>query len=213
MKKVFLVLVTVSVLAGAAWVVWGRSGESSAAAAGTALARPALTVELGSASRGAMADLVTVVGSLEGEATVEVSSKVNGRLEEVVVRIGDRVAKGALLARVEAREIQEQVNQAQASFEVARATVKQREADLKFAQTSLDRSRHLFERELLPRQTLDDVDARQQASQAQLELARAQFMLAKARLDEQKITLSSTEIRSPVNGFVGKRMLDPGAFV
>jgi RND family efflux transporter MFP subunit len=160
-----------------------------------------------------MADLVTVVGSLEGEATVEVSSKVNGRLEDVVVRIGDRVAKGALLARVEAREIQEQVNQAQASFEVARATVKQREADLKFAQTSLDRSRHLFERELLPRQTLDDVDARQQASQAQLELARAQFMLAKARLDEQKITLSSTEIRSPVNGFVGKRMLDPGAYV
>jgi RND family efflux transporter MFP subunit len=213
MKKVVLLLVTASVLGGVAWAVWGRSGESSAAAAGTALARPALTVELASASRGAMADLVTVVGSLEGEATVEVSSKVNGRLEDVVVRIGDRVAKGALLARVEAREIQEQVNQAQASYEVARATVKQREADLKFAQTSLDRSRHLFERELLPRQTLDDVDARHQASQAQLELARAQFMLAKARLDEQKITLSSTEIRSPVNGFVGKRMLDPGAYV
>ncbi len=213
MKKVVLLLLTVSGLAGIAWAVWGRSGESSAAAAGTALARPALTVELASASRGAMADLVTVVGSLEGEATVEVSSKVNGRLEDVVVRIGDRVAKGALLARVEAREIQEQVNQAQASYEVARATVKQREADLKFAQTSLDRSRSLFERELLPRQTLDDADARQQASQAQLELARAQFMQAQARLDELKITLSSTEIRSPVNGFVGKRMLDPGAYV
>ena len=70
----------------------------------------------------------------------------NGRLEEVAVRIGDRVAKGALLARVEAREIQEQVKQAQASFEVARATVRQREADLKFAQTNLDRSRSLFER-------------------------------------------------------------------
>jgi len=213
MKKVVLLLVTVSVLAGVAWGVWGRSGESSAAAAGAALARPALTVELASASRGAMSDFVTVVGSLEGEATVEVSSKVNGRLEEVVVRIGDRVAKGALLARVEAREIQEQVNQAQASYEVARATVKQREADLKFAQTSLDRSRSLFDRELLPRQTLDDADARQQASQAQLELARAQFMQAQARLDELKITLSSTEIRSPVNGFVGKRMLDPGAYV
>ena len=47
MKKVVLLLVTVSVLAGIAWAVWGRSGESSAAAAGTALARPALTVELG----------------------------------------------------------------------------------------------------------------------------------------------------------------------
>jgi membrane fusion protein, multidrug efflux system len=213
MKKVVLFLVTISALAGVGWVVWGRSGASSAAAAGDALARPALTVEVVSASRGAMADLVTVVGSLEGEATVEVASKVNGRLEDVAVRIGDRVAKGALLAKVEAREIEEQVNQAQGSFEVARAVVKQREADLRFAQTSLERSRSLFERELLPRQTMDDADARHQASQAQVELAKAQFMQAKARLDELKITLSSTEIRSPVNGFVGKRMLDPGASV
>jgi RND family efflux transporter MFP subunit len=214
MKKVVLVLVTVAVLAGVAWVVWGRSGETGAAASGgAALARPAMTVELGSAARGAMADIITVVGSLEGEASVEVSSKVNGRLEDVTVRIGDRVAKGALLAKVEAREIQEQVNQAQASFEVARATVRQREADLKFAQTNLDRSRSLFERQLLPRQTLDDADARHQSAQAQLELAKAQFNQAQSRLDELKITLSATEIRSPVNGFVGKRLLDPGAFV
>ena len=65
----------------------------------------------------------------------------------------------------------------------------------------------------MPRQTLDDVDARHQSLQAQLELAKAQFMQAQARLDELKIKLSSTEIRSPVNGFVGKRMLDPGAYV
>ena len=108
------------------------------------------------------------------------ASKVNGRLEDVAVRIGDRVAKGGVLARVEAREIHEQVHQAEASFDVARATVRQREADLKFAQTNLDRSRSLFERQLLPRQTLDDADARHQSSQAQLELSRAQFNQAQA---------------------------------
>jgi RND family efflux transporter MFP subunit len=172
-----------------------------------------MTVELGSATRGTMADVVAVVGNLEGQASVDVSSKVNGRLEEVAVRIGDRVTRGSLLARVESREIGEQVRQAEASFDVARATVRQREADLKFAQTNLDRSRSLFERQLLPRQTLDDADARHQSAQAQLDLARAQFAQAQARLDELKITLSATEIRSPVNGFVGKRLLDPGAFV
>ena len=213
MKKVTLALVTVAVLASIGWGLWSRSGDGAAAAGGTTVARPTLTVEVGHVERGSMADIITVVGSLEGEASVEVSSKVNGRLEEVAVRIGDRVAKGSVLARVEAREIQEQVNQAQASFEVARATVRQREADLKFSQTNLDRSRSLFERQLLPRQTLDDADARQQSSQAQLDLAKAQFTQAQARLDELKITLGATEIRSPVNGFVGKRMLDPGAFV
>jgi RND family efflux transporter MFP subunit len=214
MKKVVLAVVALVVALGGYWIYRATPGTSGAAAAGTpAAGRPTMTVELGQATRGAMSEVVAVVGNLEGQASVDVSSKVNGRLEEVAVRIGDRVARGALLARVESREIAEQVRQAEASFDVARATVRQREADLKFAQTNLDRSRSLFERQLLPRQTLDDADARHQSAQAQLDLARAQFTQAQARLDELKITLSATEIRSPVNGFVGKRLLDPGAFV
>ncbi len=214
MKKVVIVVVAIAVAAGLYWLLRGGSAEPGAAAAGAPpLGRPTLTIELGTAVRGSMSDLVTVVGNLEGQATVDVSSKVNGRLESVAVRIGDRVTKGGVLATVESREIAEQVRQAEASFDVARATVRQREADLKFAQTNLDRSRSLFELQLLPRQTLDDADARHQSAQAQLDLARAQFAQAQARLDELKITLSSTEIRSPVNGFVGKRLLDPGSFV
>ena len=48
----------------------------------------------------------------------------------MTVRLGDRVSKGQTLAKVEDREIQEQVKQAQASFEVGAATIRQREADL-----------------------------------------------------------------------------------
>ena len=214
MKKVAFAVAALVAALGAYWVYRATTGSSGAAAAGTpAAGRPTMTVELGSVSRGTMADVVAVVGNLEGQASVDVSSKVTGKLEEVAVRIGDRVTRGSLLARVDSREIAEQVRQAEASFDVARATVRQREADLKFAQTNLDRSRSLFERQLLPRQTLDDADARHQSAQAQLDLARAQFAQAQARLDELKITLSATEIRSPVNGFVGKRLLDPGAFV
>ena len=47
---------------------------------------------------------------------------------------------------------------------------------------------------------------------AQLDLARAQFEQAKARLDELKITLTNTQIVAPVDGFIGKRYLDQGAF-
>jgi RND family efflux transporter MFP subunit len=160
-----------------------------------------------------MSDIVTVVGSLEGEAAVDVSSKVNGRLEEVAVRIGDRVAKGGLLAKVEAREIQEQVRQAEAAYKVAEATIRQRQADLKLATTNRDRSKSLYDRQLLPQQTYDDTEARYQAAQAQSDLAGAQFEQAKARLEELKITLQNTIIASPVDGFVGKRFSDPGAFV
>ena len=61
MKKIVLALVSVSVLGGIAWVVWGRSGESSAAAAGTALARPTLTVEVAPATRGAIAQTTALL--------------------------------------------------------------------------------------------------------------------------------------------------------
>ncbi|HET9567054.1 MAG TPA: efflux RND transporter periplasmic adaptor subunit, partial [Vicinamibacterales bacterium] len=81
------------------------------------------------------------------------------------------------------------------------------------AETSAERSRSLFERQLLPKQTLDDNEARYQASLAQLDLARAQNMQSKARLDELRINLANTVITSPVNGFVSKRAVDPGAYV
>jgi RND family efflux transporter MFP subunit len=71
----------------------------------------------------------------------------------------------------------------------------------------------LYDRELLPRSTMDDTDARYQAAQAQLDLATAQMESTRARLDELKINLANTVITAPVEGFIGKRTLDPGASV
>jgi len=172
-----------------------------------------MTVEIATVKRGDMTESLTVVGNLIGAATVEAVPKVSGRLDAVTVRLGDRVQRGQTLARIEDREIAEQVKQAQASFEVAAATIRQREADLRLAQTNLDRSRNLFDRSLIPKQTFDDTDARYQAAAAQLDLAKAQYQQAQARLDELKINLANTVIASPVSGFVGKRALDPGAWV
>jgi len=170
-------------------------------------------VELAPVKRGDMIETLSVVGNLVGAATVEAVPKISGRLDAVNVRLGDRVSRGQTLAKIEDREIAEQVKQAKASFDVAAATIRQREADLKLAQTNLDRSRNLFDRQLIPRQTFDDTDAKHQAALAALDLARAQYVQAQARLDELTINLADTNITSPVSGFVGKRALDAGAWV
>jgi HlyD family secretion protein len=172
-----------------------------------------MTVEIGAVKRADMAQKMTVVGNLIGAATVETVPKVSGRLEAVSVRLGDRVSRGQRLAKIEDYELREQIKQAKAAFDVSSATIRQREADLRLAQTNLDRTRNLYERELIPKQTYDDTDARYQAAIAQLDLARAQYAQAQARLDELDINLSNTVITSPVNGFIGKRTLDPGAWV
>jgi len=172
-----------------------------------------MSVELGAVKRADMAEHMTVVGNLIGAATVEAVPKVAGRLESISVRLGDRVRRGQMMAKIEDRELLEQVRQAQASYEVSAATIRQREADLRLAQTNLDRSKNLYERQLIPKQTFDDTEARYQAAAAQLDLAKAQHSQADARLDELKINVANTVITSPVNGFIGKRTLDPGAWV
>ena len=60
---------------------------------------------------------------------------------------------------------------------------------------------------------IDDAEAVHQAAIAQLDLARAQFDQANAYLQELQINLANTVIRSPVDGFIGRRYLDPGAYV
>jgi len=241
MKKVVIVAVLLAAVAGAAFYSGAFNGErasSSGAATGGTTAggqqsggggrrgaggggnfanfsggRAPMTVEVGQVTRKSLADQITVVGNLIGDATVSVSPRAAGRLQEISVRLGDRVTRGQKIAKLEDFELLQQVKQAEAAQEVSVATIRQRDAELKLAQTNVERSRNLFQRQLLPRQTLDDNESRYNAALAGLDLAKAQSNQTKARLDELHITLDNTIITSPLNGLVSRRAVDPGAFV
>jgi RND family efflux transporter MFP subunit len=175
--------------------------------------RPPMAVEVAKVTRGSISSYLSVVGNLIGEATVEVAPKTGGRLTSVTVKLGDRVRRGQLIAKLDDKEIIEQVRQAEASHKVAEATIRNREADLTLALTNVERSRNLYGRQLLPKQTLDDAEARYTAAVAQLDLSQAQLAQSAARLEELRINLANTNVVSPVDGFVGKRNVDPGAWV
>jgi RND family efflux transporter MFP subunit len=212
-----IVIAFVAVLALAGFAVYKRSGSQAAesgapGAGGGRGVRPPMPVEFAAVKRASVAEQIEIVGNLIGAATVEVVPKVNGRLQSVNVKLGDTVRRGQLIAKVEDLEVQQQVRQAEASFEVAQATIRQRQAELELAKSNLERNKSLLDRQLLPVQTYEDTAARHQAAAAQLDLARAQFEQASSRRDELKITLANTSILSPVDGFVGKRFLDPGSF-
>jgi HlyD family secretion protein len=219
MRKIYIALVVVPILAAAVFFALRNGGSEPGkgpmppTGGPRTSAGPPMTVELVTVSRAPINEHVVVVGNLIGATTVDVVPKISGRLQSVAVRIGDRVRPGQMIAKVEDQEIREQVKQVQASHDVSSATIRQREADLNLAEINLERSRSLFDRRLLSKQALDEVVAGHQAAVAQLDLARAQFDQAKARLEELQINLANTVIVSPVDGFVGKRNLDPGAYV
>ncbi|MEO7156795.1 MAG: efflux RND transporter periplasmic adaptor subunit [Vicinamibacterales bacterium] len=226
MRRVVVMLVCAAALGGGVW--YYQSGSNAAPApgdapvAGAAAAggargargggRASMAVETAVASRHDVVDFVTVVGNLIGEATVDVVPRVAGRLDTVNVKLGDRVTKGQLLAKVEDREVREQVNQSQANLEVNRATILARESDVKVAESALQRAKTSFDKGLVSRQALEDADSRYSSALAQVAVAKAQQQSTQARLDELKVNLANTSLLSPVDGFVGKRNLDPGGF-
>ena len=191
----------------------GGGGFPGGPGGGGGMPRVPMTVELGSAKRGDVAAHLTVVGNLIGLQTVAIAPRTGGRLLSVNVQLGDRVRRGQILAKVEDREIVEQVRAAEASQEVAKATIRQREADLNVAKLNYDRSKSLYERQLLAKQALDDAESRHLAAVAQLDLSTAQLSQNAARLEELKINLQHTSVTSPVDGFVASRSVDPGAMV
>lgn len=192
----------------------GRPGGPGAAGGrgGRGSGRPALTVDTTAVARTEVVEYITVVGNLVGQATVDVVPRVAGRIETLSAQLGDRVARGQQIAKIEDRELQQQVKQAEQSLEVNRATVKQRESDLQLRKTTLGRQQQLLDAKLATRQTVEDAEAAYNSAVAAVDLARAQQAQTQARLDELKITLSNTTVVSPVDGFVGRRNLDAGAF-
>src|SRR5262245_47312305 len=225
MRKILLILVVAILVAGGAWYYRSNGPETAAASpaaagAGRGGAAPArgtagrtpMTVDTATVTRHEVIDYITVVGNLIGEATVDVVPRVAGRIDSVSVKLGDRVSRGAVVAKIEDREIREQINQAQATLEVNKANVTQRENEVQLQQNALDRTKTTFERGLTARQLLEDAEARYNAAASQLLVAKAQQQQTQSRIDELKITLSNTTVLSPVDGFVSRRSLDPGAF-
>jgi RND family efflux transporter MFP subunit len=226
MRKVFLGIAAVAALAGGAWYYWSGDQQAAAAPAGESAAGGApagrggrgggrggvMAVEFGTVSRRELVDYITVVGNLIGETTVDVVPRVAGRLDSVQVQLGDRVSRGQQVAKVEDREIREQVNQSEANIEVNRATVIARENDTEVARNALERARASFERGLISKQGLEDAEARHNAAASQVIVAKAQLTSTQARLDELKINLANTVLVAPMDGVVSRRNLDPGAF-
>lgn len=175
--------------------------------------RPPMTVEVTKVSRGAVAAHINVVGNLIGQQTVDVAPKAGGRLRSISVKLGDPVRRGQVIAKIDDSEIVEQVNQAEASQQVAEASIRRSDADLSLALTNVERARNLYGRQLLPKQQLDDAEARYVSAVAQLDLSRAQAAQSEARLKELRINLANTNVVSPTDGFVSVRHVDPGAWV
>jgi len=151
-------------------------------------------------------------GELVGEA-VELAPRVAGRLQEVRLRIGDRVAAGETVAVIDDTDIVRQLEEARGQLGVAEAQVSRSEAQLEEVEADFRRSEELFKQSVLSSQEFDRLRSRLGAAQADLRSSRAQVTQAEARVERLAQQLADTRVVAPFSGTVAARYLDPGALV
>jgi len=128
-----------------------------------------------------------------------VKTEYSGTVTDVLVTEWVRVSKGTILLRFDARE-------AEAGAAAARASLLVAEVGLNRARRELERTVKLKEAGLATPQNLDDAKTASEAAEAQLAAVKAQMQMAETKL-------AKTVIRSPLDGVVASRTVNPGDFI
>lgn len=168
------------------------------------------------ARRGNLTVTVTATGTLQPTNEVQVGSELSGIVREVLVDYNDKVKKGEVLARLDTTKLAAQVQQSKASLESARANVQQAQATVVETRSQLARLRHARElsgNRVPAQQDIDTARAALDRAIAGEAAARAAVKQAEATLELNQTDLAKAVIRSPINGVVLTRSVEPGQTV
>lgn len=166
--------------------------------------------------KGDLTITVTATGTLEPTNQVDVGVEVSGTIKTVDVDYNVQVRKGQVLARLDTSKLSAQVLQSRAAREAARAREARAQADVKQAQLKLAQFRRARRSSggRIPSQVeMDAAEAALARANADAAIARADIAKASAELEFNQTNLSKAIIRSPIDGIVLVRHVDPGQTV
>jgi len=179
--------------------------------------------------RGDLAQVMTVASEFRPFEEVDLYAKVAGYLKSISVDVGDRVRAGQLLAVIEIPELQDELQQGEATVKRADQEVNRANADLDRAQ-SVHEVAHLGSTRLagvitsrpnlISQQDLDEATGRDRVAEAQvataqaaLASAREQLEIARASQNKTKTLVAFARITAPFAGVITRRYADTGAMI
>jgi RND family efflux transporter MFP subunit len=217
MKKIFVTIVVLAFIAVLGWEVYSRIGELRGPTARDRKAPP-VAVEAEPARKDTVRDIGFFTGTLHPYSQFIVAPKIAGRLEKLFVKIGDPVKKGQLIAVLEDDEYLQQVDQARAELQVAKANVEEGLSALDTARRELERAKALRQKKIASESELDAASAEFAAQEAKYKVALAQVAQKEAALRAAHVRLSYTKIRATweegdQDRVVGERFVDEGTML
>jgi HlyD family secretion protein len=198
-----IVLIAVGLAAGAATYFYAGRGV---------LATPAFVVRT-PVSLGAVAELVRGQGVLEPLRRVNVGAQVSGVVTALYADYNSIVKAGQLLAEIDPSLLQVQVDIQQAALDRQRNDIDSQLVQLEDQRRQFERVRQLHDKGLQTDQQLDAALLTVKNREAQIRSARSQLVQAEASLEAARLNLSYAQIRSPIDGVVIQRRVNPGQAV
>jgi membrane fusion protein, multidrug efflux system len=188
--------VVVVALAGSLYWYWTQGPDPAHASHAT---RAAVPVSVATASRQDVPIYLTGLGTVQALFTVSIHAQVDGKLQDVFFKEGQRVKKGDVLAKIDPRLYQ-------AALDQAKARKAQDDAALIAALKDLERYRALVIKNFETQQNVDQ-------QQAKVDQTKAAIAADVAAVETAQTNLDYTDITATTDGRMGVRMVDPGNIV
>ncbi|MGN6111948.1 MAG: efflux RND transporter periplasmic adaptor subunit [Luteimonas sp.] len=163
--------------------------------------------------RGDIRVAISATGTLSAISTVTVGSQVSGQVTDVLVDFNDKVTKGQVIAKIDPSTYEAQIEQGNAQIASAQAQLRQAQATLRNAQVDYQRKASLGNEQLVAKSDVDLARASLEQAQAQVNSAQAQIRQQSASTQTTRVNLNRTVIRSPVDGVILTRTIEPGQTV
>lgn len=227
MKKLIGIVVVLALLGGLGWKIYQRVMETKTSQApmrppaatggaekpgnrppgGGTFGKQAVAVEIGQVRQQTIQDTGQYTGSLSPKSQFVVTSNVSGRLEQLLVNIGDRVKQNQVIAKIDGEAFRQQVERAQADLDVASANLAEAESALLMAEREYERSKTLSQGNILSQSKLDASEASYRAALAGANVAKANVASRESALKTARLSLSYTSIKATWSGEKGERVI------
>ncbi|MCK8503112.1 efflux RND transporter periplasmic adaptor subunit [Myxococcus fulvus] len=163
---------------------------------------PSQEVQIAKARKGTITRTITGAGKVQAATTVKISSSLSGDLVELLVKDGDAVKKGQVLARIDRRVYEAALKQAMASQNAARADAQVAEVEVSRTTQELGRVEGLVTKGLASGAELEVAKASKNTAEARLASARQLLARNVAVVEQAQTDLSRTTMFSPIDGNV-----------
>lgn len=196
------VVAAIVVLALAAWAVFGRDNGVEV--------RTATAVAIGN---GGSASVLDATGYVVARRMATVSSKITGKVREVLIEEGQRVEAGEIMATLDPIDADAQRDLAASQMSAARSQIAQVQAQLREAEANATRLSGLVRQQLVSRSQYEQAIAQRDALRAQLASTQSNVQVAGRQLRIADLSVDNTVVRAPFAGIVIAKAAQPGEIV